>query len=437
MDIKTISLLAMSAGLCAWMVLALMQRRRAIPFISLIAGIILAGTGLRVIFALATPAFFAPDEAAHVSYIRFVAEHRQLPVQTSQVGAPTNDWENFQPPAYYVVLAPVYAAVNWFSGGDVDVVVKMMRLCSIFLWLGTVLLTLRTLRSLNITDPFMIVAVASFFSFLPSYVFITSVINNDNLLCFFGAALLAVITARPGRLNALLAGAVLGLALLTKPHAVVFTVFVVASLVRRLRGAASPFQAVIDTAALLLIAALMWWPLLERNYQLYGALIPDRVAAPLRVWPSWWQGLYETWRYVAATFWSAAGVYNNVLFLPRIGIYSAYAALAGYLVFRARRPAGAAQLISSDNGWFYVASLCAVGCAVALVLRFGMLYGMGQGRHLFPYLLPISLILAGGFKGYGFSATESAAVHPAGFLGTYALAFTAFNLCIFAGLRIA
>lgn len=436
MDIKTIILLAMSAGLCAWVALALAQRRRAIPFISLIAGIILVGTGLRVIFALATPAFFAPDEVAHVGYVRSVAEFRQLPVQTSQTGAATNDWENYQPPAYYVMLAPVYAVVSWCCKGDADVMVKMMRLCSVFLWLGTVLLAVYTLRNLGITDPFMIVMVTSIFSFLPSYIFITSVVNNDNMLCFFGAALLAVLSGKPGRLNALLAGAALGCALLSKPHAVVFGIFVLFVLSRRLREPDTRLMAIVDGILIIVPAALMWWPWLQRNLLLYGELIPDRIANIPYQWPSLWQAFYQTWRYLAATFWSVAGVHNNIVFLPRIGIYSSYAALAGYVVFRIRKPEGMRQLATTEKGWFYAASVCALACAVLLIFRFGMLYGQGQGRFLFPFLLPVSLILAGGCKGYGFPATESAAVHSAGFLGTYALAFTAFNLCIFAGLRL-
>jgi hypothetical protein len=61
---------------------------------------------------------------------------------------------------------------------------------------------------------------------------------------------------------------------------------------------------------------------------------------------------------------------------------------------------------------------------VMLVLRFGYLYGMGQGRHLFPLLYPIALLLAWGLK---FIPATNATVHVTGFWITYAVTFEAFS----------
>ena len=77
------------------------------------------------------------------------------------------------------------------------------------------------------------------------------------------------------------------------------------------------------------------------------------------------------------------------------------------------------------NGY---ALLMAVLVNVGLVLRFGYQFGMGQGRHLFPVLFPISLALAWGLRPL---PIKHPTVQAAGFWVTYAVIFTAYSLARF------
>ncbi|MBU1651347.1 hypothetical protein KKA00_03950 [bacterium] len=50
------------------------------------------------------------DEAAHLNYVKYLADHHDLPVQTTsvQVGAESNEYEYYQPPLYYSLMQPFY-----------------------------------------------------------------------------------------------------------------------------------------------------------------------------------------------------------------------------------------------------------------------------------------------------------------------------------------
>jgi hypothetical protein len=69
------------------------------------------------------------------------------------------------------------------------------------------------------------------------------------------------------------------------------------------------------------------------------------------------------------------------------------------------------------------------------VVRFGWLYGQGQGRFLFPVLIPISVFIAVGLKLLGADRLNRAHVHAVGFLSAYALSFTGFSLGLFTLVR--
>ncbi len=64
-----------------------------------------------------------------------------------------------------------------------------------------------------------------------------------------------------------------------------------------------------------------------------------------------------------------------------------------------------------------------------LVVRFGFLYNQGQGRFLYPMLIPISIFMASGIK--SISDSKKAFVHAIGFLVSYLLSFTGFSLAVF------
>jgi len=102
----------------------------------------------------------------HCTYARYLAEHRALPVQKSLTGAATNDWEYYQPPLYYLLLAPVYAISRRVNDGRTAPVVRSMRMISIMLWAIQAILLLRLLELLLPADIFIKSGALSLFCFL-------------------------------------------------------------------------------------------------------------------------------------------------------------------------------------------------------------------------------------------------------------------------------
>jgi len=59
------------------------------------------------------------DEAAHLNYVKYLANHHRLPVQETsvQVGAEQNKYEYYQPPLYYSLMQPFYSYGRSFTPG--------------------------------------------------------------------------------------------------------------------------------------------------------------------------------------------------------------------------------------------------------------------------------------------------------------------------------
>jgi hypothetical protein len=204
-----------------WMGLCYKNRTSAISRRQLLFLIIATGLLCRVTFLLATPIFYAPDEQPHYKYIKYLAKSHELPVQTHRTDDATNDWEYYQPPIYYLSLVPIYSLIDSLYH-DESMTVRALRTYSIFLWIITVIFALKLLKNLKIEDSFLCVFVISMLALLPSYTFLSSVINNDNLCIALGSAILCR-TIEPASLkNSLLMGVLLGLALLTKLTAIIY-----------------------------------------------------------------------------------------------------------------------------------------------------------------------------------------------------------------------
>ncbi len=69
---------------------------------------------LAFVFSIIQPLGRTPDEAAHVQYVKFLAEQRRLPFFEPQGGG-EGGYEAQHPPLYYAVMAIVYAAAQPFA----------------------------------------------------------------------------------------------------------------------------------------------------------------------------------------------------------------------------------------------------------------------------------------------------------------------------------
>ncbi len=353
----------------------------------------------------------APDEAAHVAYVRAVA-HGRLPTRASAQNDPQG-YEWHQPPLYYGLAAPL------LSFGP-----RAVRLASILCGLAGLGLIYRAGRLLFPDNPQTALLATGIAALTPAHVAITSTVNNDALLevcCSFALLTLfaslrgGFTTARAGWL-----GLALGAAILTKATGVLLLPFILIALVLLRRGG-EPLPNLLRGLGWTLTVAFAlcgWW--LARNFHLYGEPLPLQAfrasfggtvqaadVASGRV-PGLdvggWGGYYALaalWTF--QSFWAVYGTPRSALigaprFLPAqfYGLLAAFVAagLAGLtrLHFRRKTDFTEAQrtAITLLFGW-----LALIGVAFVLFLR---QYFQTQGRYLYPAMLPICLLLALGWQ---------------------------------------
>lgn len=395
--------------------------------------ILIMSVGLicRVACLLLTPIFYAPDEQSHFNYVKYLAENHSLPVQASRTNAPTNDWEYYQPPLYYLALAPFYVLADRLFHREA-VTVRILRLFSVLFFCLVVWFAFGFLRGLNITDLFTKTFVISMLSLLPTYTFLSSVMNNDNLLIAIGSGVLYLIVRSEAAARTVLMGILLGLGLLTKLTAVVYLALTALEvLVGFWDRRTVAWPAVRHALLAIALALLIWTPWIWRNWTMYGSITGEETANVLREWKSVLHALWGTLRGVQISFWAVSGIHNNVrLFWPTIGKLVSYLALLG-LLYGALLNKKRLILLIGENRNIMVASTLAILMNLALVFRFGLLYGQGQGRFVFPLLIPLSLLMAIGLKMFSASDAKGAHVHVAGFFIVYATSFVSYSLAMF------
>ena len=175
-----------------------MRRRELVLLALLLLGYLVLGT----LFAVRTPAWQAPDEPAHVNYVRQLVQGG-LPIiapgdwdqeyLSQVVGAefapayPVDGltYEDWQPPLYYLLQAPIFA----LSGGSL----LAMRLLSVLLGAGVVALAYVVGRAVFDGDIPAALAVAAFVAFVPQHLAILGSVNNDSLAELIIAAMLALL----------------------------------------------------------------------------------------------------------------------------------------------------------------------------------------------------------------------------------------------------
>ena len=421
-----LTLLTSGAG---WFALFWRQRNQPTSSRALIGMVLVAGLLVRLAYVFFTPVFYAPDEQPHFNYIKHLAEEKSFPVQTSKLGDASNDWENNQPPLYYLAATPIFAATQAVFHNQTATVIAL-RLFSVALWLLNAWLVIVSLRRLGIEDGFVQVFAVAMVCLLPTYTFISSAINNDNLLATLGGGMLCLLTQRKRTLKtSLLIGLLLGLGLLTKQSAVIF-VPLIGSLVvldafkRRINWSIAAQQIFITLG----LAGLIYLPWALRNWNVYHTFMPENLVVTQIQWPSVMHGLASAAHNLLKTFWSVSGLSNDVGYpFPLIGF--ALLALPVVVFALDAKPVEKADVLNSEkNKSLLIAMLVAIVITVGLVVRFGYQFGMGQGRHLFPLLCPIALLLAVWLRRLPAKKLE---VQAAGFWITYAASFAVFSLCRF------
>ncbi len=381
---------------------------------------------LATAYSVIVPLGEAPDEVPHFTYIRYITLHGNLPV-----GA--EEHEGFQPPLYYLIGA---AATSWIDTQDYAIRANgdfsftedrppfnlllhttaesfpyrgwalawhLIRLLSVAMGATTIWATYRIAKEIFPADKYIAVGAAAFNAFVPQFLFISGVINNDNLATTLSAlALLVVVKILKGACgyrNFILLGALVGLGVLAKASLLNFFVIViiVIGLVlwqeRREKDLAALVGRGVILLGLVVVPFLLiagWW--FVRNQILYGDLLGWGLVlaanalreAPLTLgdiqWLIW--GLYRS-------FWLRwIGIELELPFYAGLTI-PCVLAFAGLmtLFWRRERIPPPAPLILSVLGLYFLM------VAGSLIPWTATVLGTDQARLLYPAVSAIAIFM--------------------------------------------
>ncbi|MBK9125046.1 MAG: glycosyltransferase family 39 protein [Chloroflexi bacterium] len=367
-----------------------------------------------VSYATATPPWQAPDEPAHYNVVRQLAEDGAYPLiedgdwnqaYLEQLKAArfapellarldTVQFEDHQPPLYYLLLVPVYNV----SGGDL----VALRVASAAMGLIVVLAAYAVAARTMPDRPAVALGTATLVAFVPQHVHILASVNNDALAwALVGWILWASIShAAGGRVPAWALGVLVGIALLTKTTA--YLMAGVALLAVVLRPHERGLRGRMTAASAYLVVALgigaVWW---LRNIGVYG--FPDflglaahdavvigqtRTAdymAKLGTGP-YFEMAFETTvtSFIGQFGWMALPIQTWVL-----AIYGAIAAVgtAGAIALRALRH-------STPRAWLLMGVTGVL--ALLMLVYYNMQFVQFQGRYVYPILIPLAALVCAG-----------------------------------------
>jgi len=374
-------------------------------------------------YSVTIPLGEAPDEAPHYSLIRYVARER---------GYPTGEEEHeaFQAPLYYALGALVtfwidtddfvIKANSDFSFTDPEAPQNLLlhtsaesfpyrgwalawhlvRLLSVIMGAVTVGATYALAKEIFPRDPSIALGSAALNAFIPAYLFISSVANNDNLAAMLSSLILILmvrlIKGKGSLRSSLLLGPLLGLGVLTKMSLLAFipTALVVIVLLARRLGLrqGAKISGTVFTPFLLISG-----PWFLRNQTLYGDPLGwaqvIRLNAPwlgpfsAAEWLDFFSDLYRS-------FWlSWIGIELDILVhvVLALGVLISLGGLGVLVLRRKEQEPPAPRLLS----------LLALQTALvfAALLRWATVVdGADQARLLYPALSPMVLFLFLGWR---------------------------------------
>lgn len=395
-------------------------------------------------YAALTPRWQVPDEPAHYNFIRELVEKQALPVldpgeyqqayleELKSQGFPpelsieTINYESWQPPLYYLLAAPVYAASN----GDL----LTLRLFSLLIGAGVIIFAYLTVREAMPDKPWVAVVAAGFIAFIPQHIAMLAGINNDSLSeLVIAIGLWLIIKGNKGTLGnkgTWALGVVIAAALVTKSQA--YVLVPVAGLMLLFRWwrershnslisnlQFSSLKPLITNLVIIFLPALLigllWW---GRNIATYGwpdfmaAIRHDQVVSDqprTRQWIAEYGTTEVLRRFFQTTFQSFWGQFGwmGVVMPDRyyLGLlaYSVFLVIGNWLLvisnwkLRTNLKASISNPLITNYYLLITSFLLTLG----LYLYYNLTYVQHQGRYLFPALVPIGLAASLSLWGWG------------------------------------
>lgn len=367
---------------------------------------------LGCIFALRTPLWQTPDEPAHYHYIAQVATHGLPIIEMGdwnsayldelksekfvnidpQIFA-TIQYEDHQPPLYYLLASPIYRLTN---GNP-----YALRIFSVMIGIIIVWCAYGVGRLMYPDSPAIALGVAGFVAFHPQHLHIVASINNDVLAwALVGMMLVLVITYLKTDTTNLSwwMGIVVGIAFITKATAYfLVTIGLLAILLKR----RNTVRALLTYIAPALSLGLIWW---MRNIIVYGfpdflglrahdAVVIGQLRTADRIAELGFSGyLVEFFQTTFNSFWGQFGwmavpmpawVYIGISALLIV-------AFSGLFVYR--------RETNQQSIWTTLISTIIL--SMLAYLYYNSEFVQYQGRYMFPMLIPVGVLLAIGIDNW-------------------------------------
>lgn len=384
----------------------------------ILLALLIAFLAIGAAFAISTPAWQAPDEPAHYNYIKYIVEHGALPVlQAGDYDQAYNEdftrtprdtqirsidplrYENYSPPLYYLLAAPIYALTEgWLVA---------IRLLSVIL--GGGLIVVAYLIGAELFSPRLEIALggAAFVAFVPQHMAMLAAVNSDALaelliaLCVL-QALRLFRSPQPSQRALLSLGVTLGLGLLTKAtvYYTALPIVVAALVLHTRRHALRSSHYVLVFVPALTLGALFW----IRNLGVYGGFDilglarHNAIVVGQPTTAEWiarygfgetvWRGLTTTFHSFWGQFgWMAVPMPDSTYLV--LGALSAVAMVGwiGWTVERMKAEGGGMKRPAPHT---IVLSLLVVFTFGGLIY-YNLTFVQHQGRYLFPALIPLGL----------------------------------------------
>lgn len=210
----------------------------------------------------------APDEAAHVDYVKFIVQQQTLPVFRG-AAPPQAGYEFHQPPLYYLACAP---GATVFSG---DALFLWCRTISALFGLGTLFCIGQAARILWPEKESIATTAGLVAAVWPFHLSVSASAGNDSAAGFFCAALFYLIARGVGQgwsaRDALLAGLCAGLGVWAKTTTLPVSLAALGAAWELQRyGRAARWKGLPAPLTLVLVASVVAMPLFMRNQSLYG-----------------------------------------------------------------------------------------------------------------------------------------------------------------------
>ncbi len=390
--------------------------------------ILIAYLSIGTAFALQTPAWQAPDEPAHYNVVKSIAVTHELP--TLQFGdydqtynedftrTPQNTatksidplrYENYAPPLYYLLAAPVYTLTDGW--------IVALRLFSVVLGGGLVVVAYLIAVEVFPHQLQLALGTAAFVAFVPQHLAMMSAVNSDSLSELLVAlvvwqALRLFRSAEISKRQLIGLGVTLGFGLLTKStfyYTAVPIAFVAVVLHSRPTRSAVSWSWVIRHLSLIFIPALLIAaPLWLRNLVVYGgfdvmglarhnAVVVGQPTTAQWIVDHGVGGLLQ--HFFTTTYQSFWGQFGWMAVpMPDreyviLGVLSGIALIGWgwWLIARSKKQ----EARQNQHGGLLLALLFVL--TVGGYLYYNLTFVQHQGRYLFPALIPIGLAFSIGW----------------------------------------